>query len=469
MERIATMDVPALANSLCAQAFARNVLGFIPDELQAQVLDCYADRVILNCTRQWGKSTVCAAKAVHLAYCEPGSLILVASPSARQSSEFVRKAALFLRKLAIKPRGDGDNDISLALPNGSRIVGIPGIEATVRGFSSVSLMLVDEASRVPDELYRALRPMLAVGGGSLWLLSTPYGKRGFFYNEWANGENSWTRFRIPATDCPRIAASFLEQERRALGPRYFAQEYMCEFHATNDALFNEAQVRRAITGDSEDESYPNVLSREFFVGVDLGQRRDRTAIVVLERAVAASNHRSPLTFAPDHRTTITVRNLQRFPLDTPYTVIVESIHRLAQKLAASARCAVIVDATGVGLPIVDALRAPAARWSLMPVIISHADREAHADGFWRVPKRDLMARLQIAFDFEELAISGHLEERETLVEELTAMRATIRSSGRTRYESPGDLHDDLALALSLAWWGVDTHRHGQVGESKRLL
>ena len=248
------MDVPALANSLCAQAFARNVLGFIPDELQAQVLDCYADRVILNCTRQWGKSTVCAAKAVHLAYSEPGSLILVASPSARQSSEFVRKAALFLRKLGIKPRGDGDNDISLALPNGSRIVGIPGIEATVRGFSSVSLMLVDEASRVPDELYRALRPMLAVGGGSLWLLSTPYGKRGFFYNEWANGGNSWTRFRIPATDCPRIAANFLEQERRALGPRYFAQEYMCEFHATNDALFNEAQVRRAITGAGEDRS-----------------------------------------------------------------------------------------------------------------------------------------------------------------------------------------------------------------------
>ena len=200
------MDVPALANSLCAQAFARNVLGFTPDELQAQVLDCYADRVILNCTRQWGKSTVCAAKAVHLAYCEPGSLILVASPSARQSSEFVRKAALFLRKLGIKPRGDGDNDISLALPNGSRIVGIPGIEATVRGFSSVSLMLVDEASRVPDELYRALRPMLAVGGGSLWLLSTPYGKRGFFYNEWANGGNTGPGSASP----PPIAHALLQ-------------------------------------------------------------------------------------------------------------------------------------------------------------------------------------------------------------------------------------------------------------------
>ena len=62
-------------------------------------------------------------------------------------------------------RGDGDNAISLLLPNGSRIVGLPGTEATVRGFSAVSLMLIDEAARVADEMYKALRPMLAVSGG----------------------------------------------------------------------------------------------------------------------------------------------------------------------------------------------------------------------------------------------------------------------------------------------------------------
>jgi hypothetical protein len=184
--------------------FARERLGFEPDERQSEVLDSSIRRGLLNCTRQWGKSTVTAVKAVHRAYSEAGSLTLVLSPSARQSAEFVRKAAGFLRRLGIKPRGDGDNETSLLLPNGSRIVGLPGVEATVRGFSAVGLLLIDEASRVPDELYKAVRPMLATGGGDLWLMSTPCGKRGFFHDAWERGGSKWTRVRVPATECPRI-------------------------------------------------------------------------------------------------------------------------------------------------------------------------------------------------------------------------------------------------------------------------
>ena len=92
-------------------------------------------------------------------------------------------------------RGDGDNEMSLALPNGSRIVGLPGNEATIRGFSAVRLLLVDEASRVEDEMYLAVRPMLAVSDGALWLMSTPFGKRGFFYETWAHGGPEWERVR----------------------------------------------------------------------------------------------------------------------------------------------------------------------------------------------------------------------------------------------------------------------------------
>src|SRR5215510_2113996 len=137
--------------------WARTALGFEQDATQARVLNCGNPRVLLNCTRQWGKSTVTAAKAVHQAMTVEGSLTLAVSPSARQSGEFLRKAEEFVRRLKIKPRGDGDNDISVMLPNRSRIVGLPGREATVRGFSAVNLLLVDEASRVSDELYLSLR------------------------------------------------------------------------------------------------------------------------------------------------------------------------------------------------------------------------------------------------------------------------------------------------------------------------
>jgi tRNA(Met) C34 N-acetyltransferase TmcA len=120
--------------------FVRKRLQFEPDERQAEVLASTAKRGILNCTRQWGKSTIAAAKAVHRAFTEAGSTVLVASPSERQSGELVRKAAEMLVRLGVKPHGDGHNAISLELPNGSRIIGLPGCEGTVRGFSAVSLL-----------------------------------------------------------------------------------------------------------------------------------------------------------------------------------------------------------------------------------------------------------------------------------------------------------------------------------------
>ena len=203
----------------------------------------------MNCTRQWGKSTVAAAKAVHRAWHEPESLVLVASPSSRQSGEFMRKAAAFVRQLGCRARGDGDNDLSLLLPNGSRIVGLPGTEETVRGFSAVSLLLIDEASRVNDVMYYALRPMLAVKNGDLWLMSTPYGKRGFFWKAWANGGKLWERMSVPAAECERISKQFLEDERTAMGEIWFAQEYLCEFVDDGSGWFGMEAVEQALADE----------------------------------------------------------------------------------------------------------------------------------------------------------------------------------------------------------------------------
>jgi len=243
-------DQPA-SRVLTPSEFVFGRLGFAPDEAQSRVLCTATKRGILNCTRQWGKSTITAAKAVHQAWTEARSLTLVVSPSARQSGEFVRKAAAFAQRLGVVPRGDGDNEISLEFPNGSRIVGLPGNEATTRGFSAVSLLLVDEASRVTDDLYRALRPMLAVSGGGLWLMSTPFGKRGFFWETWENGGSEWERIRVPATDCARIPAGFLEEERAAMGDQWFRQEYLCEFVDTVSGVFDRDLVDGAISAEFE--------------------------------------------------------------------------------------------------------------------------------------------------------------------------------------------------------------------------
>jgi hypothetical protein len=127
---------------------------------------------------------------------------------------------------------------------------LPGKEGTIRGFSGVALLIVDEASRVLDALYCALRPMLAVSRGRLVALSTPWGKRGWFHDEW-HGEGDWERIKITAPECPRISAEFLAEEMAALGERWYRQEYLCSFEDVIDAVFAEEDIQRAMVGAFE--------------------------------------------------------------------------------------------------------------------------------------------------------------------------------------------------------------------------
>ncbi len=134
---------------------------------------------------------------------------------------------------------------TLELSNGSRIIALPAREDTIRGYSNVTLITLDEAAWVADDLYFAVRPMLAVSGGRLLGLSTPNGQRGWFHREWTNGE-AWQRTRITAADCPRIAESFLADERRTMTAARYASEYGCEFTDAIDSVFSHADVNAAL-------------------------------------------------------------------------------------------------------------------------------------------------------------------------------------------------------------------------------
>jgi hypothetical protein len=225
-------------------AFAE-ALGIIPDAWQQDLLRSRSERILLNCSRQSGKSTMSAVIALHRALYHPGSLILCLAPALRQSQELFAKIAGFYRDLARPVSPIGERKLSLELENGSRIITLPGTEKTIRGFSGVSLLIVDEAARVEDELYFALRPMLAVSGGALIMLSTPYGQRGIFYEEWTHGDSmEWQRFRVSADQVPRISSEFLSEERRALGSRWFEQEYLCVFGELEGAVFSREAIDR---------------------------------------------------------------------------------------------------------------------------------------------------------------------------------------------------------------------------------
>src|SRR3954463_377875 len=151
-----------LAHALDAVAFAEDRLGFHPDPWQAKLLRSSANQVILNCCRQSGKSTTTAILALHTALYQAGSLVLLISPTQRQSKELFAKVIVFMRSLEPAEILEEDNRLSCALANGSRSVSPPGDQKTIRGYSGPALIIEDEASRVLDETYAAIRPMLAV-------------------------------------------------------------------------------------------------------------------------------------------------------------------------------------------------------------------------------------------------------------------------------------------------------------------
>lgn len=224
--------------------------GIVPDAWQADLLRSGAKQLILNCSRQSGKSTVSSILAIHEAIYQPNSLILLLSPSLRQSQELFRKLKDVYNELDSPSLTQPIEESALRteFDNGSRIIALPGKEATIRGFSGVSLLIVDEASRVPDELYQAIRPMLAVSAGRLVLLSTPFGKRGFFYSEWADGQG-WQKVKITADQCPRIDKEWLEGEKAMIGSWWYEQEYQCSFVETNDQVFSYDDINAALSPD----------------------------------------------------------------------------------------------------------------------------------------------------------------------------------------------------------------------------
>lgn len=278
--------------------------GMEPDDIQTAFLRDRGDQILLNCTRQFGKSTITGAVSYGEAICYPGTLVLMLGPSQRQAVELFRKSMEFHMDLGQPVRTVNESVMSCEFENGSRIVSLPGKEATIRGYSSVGMLVADEGARIADQLYFSIRPMLAVtkavkgSGGRLIGLSSPFGRIGWFHDAWNGGcfpqedalnagvgecslckfeeelvwyqerklckfclrseslweeqrqlDDGWKRYRVLAEECPRIPIEFLEAERKAIGPYWYRQEFCCQFLDTIDSYFDSVALDRALQWD----------------------------------------------------------------------------------------------------------------------------------------------------------------------------------------------------------------------------
>lgn len=234
-----------LAAGVDPVVFARRA-GIEPDPWQADVLRSTHPRMILNCSRQSGKSTTTALIALHTATYRAGALVLLLSPSLRQSAELFRAVARQYAATGAQVPSTAESALRLELANGSRVISLPATQATIRGYAGVDLLLIDEASRVSNELYASVRPMLATSNGRLVALSTPYGRRGWWSDAW-HGSHDWKRVQITAAECPRISPQFLAEERDQLGSWWFEQEYECQFMDAETSAFTSDDIARAFS------------------------------------------------------------------------------------------------------------------------------------------------------------------------------------------------------------------------------
>jgi len=235
------MDLEKSLALRCDASLIMEMIGFQPDDWQRTLLRSTSSRVLLLCSRQLGKSTGTACVALLEAYLNPDALILLSSKTERQAGELFSKVAKYHRQLQLVDTVR-DMALTLELANGSRIIALCGEGDNFRGYSDPRLCVVDEASIVSDSVLNALLPMLLVSGGRLIALSTPRGKRGWFYEKWISDEHDWMRLNARAADSPRISKQRLEEQRRSLGERLYSQEFLNEFIESEGQLFSDETI-----------------------------------------------------------------------------------------------------------------------------------------------------------------------------------------------------------------------------------
>jgi hypothetical protein len=189
------------------------------------------------------------------------------------------------------------------------------------------------------------------------------------------------------------------------------------------------------------------------LGLDLGQKRDHAAVAIVERRTGSSCY--------------WVAHLERMPLGTTYPRVVERVREMVQDDKLRGQCRLTVDATGVGGPVVDLLRAARLGCDLAAVTITSGDRESQNGQAWSVPKRDLIAGVQLLLEQGDLRIPRLLREVGALVRELLDVRITMAGGGRVRLGADGfGQHDDLVIALALACWRAKRQPVGMFGTQR---
>ena len=190
----------------------------ILDKWQQEVIKTKGN-MCLRSGRQVGKSTVIGLKSAKFALENANKLIMVISKTERQAGLLFSKI-LFninqLSRISIKKGKDRPTKHKIVLKNGSTIHCLPAGDTGfgIMGFT-IDLLIADEAAFIPEEVWNSIIPALAITRGSIWLLSTPYIKEGYYFECFS--DPTFTAFHTSSEDCPRPCMSAVSRNHRSSG------------------------------------------------------------------------------------------------------------------------------------------------------------------------------------------------------------------------------------------------------------
>lgn len=195
------------------------------------------------------------------------------------------------------------------------------------------------------------------------------------------------------------------------------------------------------------------MESDFYMGLDLGQTQDYSALAVAQRVVV-----------PGALARYSCRYLHRWPLGTAYPQIVQDVRKLVttnvRGLQPLRYARLVVDATGVGKPVADMLQmVPELAGRIVRVVITAGNASSlGADGCWHVSKKELVSILQVLLHSRRLQVAEGIDHAETLEEELRTFRVKITSAANETFEAWRERdHDDVLMALAVAVWYAEKH------------
>lgn len=411
--------------------FCKNRLGFTPYPYQEKLLLDPAQFIVARWSRQSGKSHTIAAMILHHALYRPGSRVVILAPSLRQSRKMISRITSFIHRLGLEVLEGHPRKTRLEFRNGSQIEALPNNPATIRG-ETADMVFVDELGFVQndEELYEAIVYFLNTTNGRFVGTSTPGSRDSLFYKMCTDDDKygDVSRHHVSYREAlepngplkPEIVKK-LEQQMKE-DPWRWSREMLAEFAEDEDAWFELSLITRCVSQDlaAFDDSalLGESFSRRgtFYVGCDLGRKRDHAAIAVVEKTKDGEVH---------------LVHLKRFRLGTEYGSVLGYLRLLNQRLQTVH--SIQIDQTGVG----DAFLEETVRSGLKNAqgIMLTLPMKQQILVFMK--KRMEEGRLLIPYDPE-------------LINEINVERFQLTKTGQMQFSHPAGTHDDRLWALALA-------------------